>query len=104
MASRNSSVIDVAGGRYSLETPGLKKEANSSRPDVFIMPEILSHPKAQDVEEVPLTPRAHDPKSFPDGGWEAWLVVSGAFCVLFCSFGWINCEKIAIGGVNDELK
>ncbi|OOQ87143.1 putative monocarboxylate permease [Penicillium brasilianum] len=27
----------------------------------------------------------------PDGGAEAWLVVLGAFCGLFVSFGWINC-------------
>ena len=101
MASQNSSVTDVAGGRLSFEAPGLKAEANSSRPDVYIMPEILSHPKAQDVEEAPLAPVAHDPKSFPDGGWEAWLVVSGAFAVLFCSFGWINCEKIDCGGMAD---
>ncbi len=33
-----------------------------------------------------------DPASFPDGGLKAWLAVSGAFCCLFCSFGWINCE------------
>ncbi|KAF2083780.1 putative monocarboxylate permease [Saccharata proteae CBS 121410] len=31
-----------------------------------------------------------DPKSFPDGGSHAWLVVLGGFCCLFCSFGWIN--------------
>lgn len=33
-----------------------------------------------------------DPGAFPDGGLKAWLVVSGAFCCLFCSFGWINCK------------
>ncbi|KZZ97557.1 Major facilitator superfamily domain, general substrate transporter [Moelleriella libera RCEF 2490] len=27
---------------------------------------------------------------FPDGGLEAWLVVLGAWCVSFCSYGWIN--------------
>ena len=26
----------------------------------------------------------------PDGGVEAWLVVLGAWCTSFCSFGWIN--------------
>lgn len=26
----------------------------------------------------------------PDGGAEAWLAVLGAWCVTFCSFGWIN--------------
>lgn len=31
-----------------------------------------------------------DPASFPDGGLEAWLVVSGGFASLFSSFGWIN--------------
>lgn len=38
-------------------------------------------------------PAAPTPPSMPpDGGWEAWLVVLGAFCSLFVSFGWINCE------------
>ncbi|MCJ1307749.1 hypothetical protein MMC25_001397 [Agyrium rufum] len=32
-----------------------------------------------------------DPSSFPDGGFEAWMVVFGGFCSLFVSFGWINC-------------
>jgi hypothetical protein len=27
----------------------------------------------------------------PDGGTQAWLVVLGGFCVVFASFGWINC-------------
>jgi hypothetical protein len=26
----------------------------------------------------------------PDGRITAWLVVLGAWCILFCSFGWIN--------------
>ncbi|CAK7264705.1 hypothetical protein SEPCBS119000_001130 [Sporothrix epigloea] len=26
----------------------------------------------------------------PDGGYRAWLVVFGAWCTSFCSFGWIN--------------
>lgn len=28
----------------------------------------------------------------PDGGTTAWLVVLGAWCTSFCSFGWINSE------------
>ncbi|RDW91653.1 hypothetical protein BP5796_02818 [Coleophoma crateriformis] len=28
--------------------------------------------------------------SVPDGGLRAWLVVLGAWCGLFCSFGWLN--------------
>ncbi len=30
----------------------------------------------------------------PDGGLDAWLVVLGAWCTSFCSFGWINSEYI----------
>lgn len=26
----------------------------------------------------------------PDGGFAAWLVVFGAWCTSFCSFGWLN--------------
>jgi len=29
----------------------------------------------------------------PEGGLEAWLVVLGAWCCSFCSFGWINSES-----------
>ncbi|KAG8527857.1 uncharacterized protein KY384_006773 [Bacidia gigantensis] len=31
-----------------------------------------------------------DPKSFPDGGTQAWLTVAGSAACLFVSFGWIN--------------
>ncbi|KAG6040620.1 hypothetical protein E4U41_007684 [Claviceps citrina] len=32
----------------------------------------------------------HSGLSAPDGGTLAWLVVLGAWCTSFCSFGWIN--------------
>lgn len=38
----------------------------------------------------PATPAIGPP---PDGGAQAWLVVLGAFCGLFVSFGWINCKS-----------
>lgn len=51
----------------------------------------------QDPEKADVDPRpvltGFDPSAFPDGGLQAWLAVSGAFCCLFCSFGWINCES-----------
>ena len=37
------------------------------------------------------SPPVFDPRDNPDGGRDAWLVVLGAFCCMFCSFGWINC-------------
>ena len=36
-------------------------------------------PKTWSSEEVP-----------PDGGLQAWLMVLGVWCSLFCTFGWIN--------------
>lgn len=40
------------------------------------------------------SPPVFDPRDNPDGGRDAWLVVLGAFCCMFCSFGWINCESL----------
>ena len=31
-----------------------------------------------------------NPADFPDGGFEAWLVILGGWCCLFVSFGWIT--------------
>ena len=50
-----------------------------------------------------------DPSSFPDGGSEAWLAVSGGLCCLFCSFGWINGEsstlyRIMSAGCQSDLQ
>ena len=39
--------------------------------------EKIEHPKSQQGDA-------------PDGGLAAWLVVLGAWCVSFCSFGWLN--------------
>lgn len=44
-----------------------------------------------DIEKV-ASAVAPNPADFPDGGLEAWLVVLGGFCLVFASFGWINCE------------
>ena len=54
-------------------------------------PQDLDVEKAQDQPKTP-TPGMMDPSSFPDGGFQAWLVVFGGFCCLFVSFGWINCK------------
>lgn len=68
--------------------------------DTNIMPKTVDEPQKLDLEAGgqdeslgKLSPT--DPRSFPDGGLEAWLSVSGAFCCLFCSFGWINGDYYA---------
>ena len=42
--------------------------------------------------EKAITPTLRGPNSadFPDGGFEAWLVILGGWCCLFVSFGWIT--------------
>lgn len=63
--------------------------------EAAMVPQTESTAPEIDVEKAPPKPPVNpmmDPSSFPDGGLEAWLVVLGAFCSLFVSFGWINCE------------
>ncbi|OLN91626.1 putative transporter MCH4-like protein 8 [Colletotrichum chlorophyti] len=42
----------------------------------------------------PAAPPGMSPADFPDGGAEAWLVVFGGWCALFCTFGLINCVGV----------
>ncbi|KJR88946.1 monocarboxylate transporter [Sporothrix schenckii 1099-18] len=39
----------------------------------------------------PAAPPGMSPADFPDGGLQAWSVVFGGWCGLFCTFGLINC-------------
>lgn len=66
-----------------------------SQTEANILPETAEEPieldLEEDVEKSAISSSPMDPASFPDGGLDAWLVVLGGFCCLFCSFGWINC-------------
>lgn len=35
-------------------------------------------------------PEKEEQPTFPDGGLRAWLVVMGAFLLMFCTFGYIS--------------
>ncbi|KAF2643264.1 MFS general substrate transporter [Massarina eburnea CBS 473.64] len=65
----------------------------------------LRSDKLPDVEQSPVdeksTPQTAvepvslwHPSQFPDGGRDAWLCLLGAACLLFCSFGWLNCVGV----------
>lgn len=43
--------------------------------------------EGQDTE-APKSWQSEDPP--PDGGLQAWLMVLGTWCAMFCTFGWIN--------------
>jgi hypothetical protein len=49
-------------------------------------PSVLDQdaPKSMDTSE------ALPGSDAPDGGVVAWLVILGAWCISFCSFGWLN--------------
>ncbi|MCJ1265419.1 hypothetical protein MMC22_005296 [Lobaria immixta] len=91
MAESTASSATLAERRGSSE--------EKLRPSVRSGLVIANEPRESDLEKAqaekaPAASGLHDPKSFPDGGFEAWLVVSGGFFCLFCSFGWINCIGI----------
>lgn len=50
--------------------------------------------KVADEEQVQQQPPRETPawisSPAPDGGFKAWSVLGGAWCVLICTFGWIN--------------
>ncbi|KAI4111342.1 MAG: hypothetical protein LQ339_000541 [Xanthoria mediterranea] len=74
----------------------LSSKGGPQETDANILPDISDPPdsdleKANSSEDPKPAFAGFDPSSFPDGGLQAWLVVSGAFCCLFCSFGWVNC-------------
>ncbi|KUL84253.1 hypothetical protein ZTR_06960 [Talaromyces verruculosus] len=44
----------------------------------------------EQVQNEPQAKPAWTPSPAPDGGFTAWSVLAGSWCVLFCTFGWIN--------------
>lgn len=44
----------------------------------------------QDPQTETATPEKEEQPTFPDGGLRAWLVVLGAFFLMFCTFGYIS--------------
>jgi len=79
--------------RHSLERMGSQNKSTEAN----IFPEREAQAEA-DLEKTGVAPESArggvNPADFPDGGLEAWLVVLGGWCCLFCSFGWINCIGI----------
>ncbi|KAJ5917668.1 MFS general substrate transporter [Penicillium verhagenii] len=62
------------------------KSAHSFVDPEHTIDETTPEPKLAEVE-APKPPWTNDA---PDGGLTAWLAVLGAWCALFCTFGWIN--------------
>ena len=58
-----------------------------SKPDREAEPEQEPRPEPETTLKKELT--GPNPNDFPDGGFQAWLVVVGGFCAIFCSISWI---------------
>lgn len=58
------------------------------------MPVDNSSPRESSSQDLSDSEKGVEPASTqpvpPDGGATAWLVVLGAWCTAFCSFGWLN--------------
>ena len=99
--SRSSSFTAVVADEKTVAHDAASTRSHAlapitSKAEANIMPETADEPAEEDLEQgtkdqAPSKPSMTDPSQFPDGGWEACLVVLGSFCAVFCSFGWINC-------------
>ncbi|KAF9461812.1 MFS general substrate transporter [Collybia nuda] len=59
-------------------------------PTSTIMERKEDPPKEIASEENGKREATHEDPDFPDGGWRAWLVVFGAMCNTFSTFGFVN--------------
>lgn len=68
---------------------------NNQTPGADLEQGIQQPPKNENVA-VESTPAPTKPSvaDFPDGGREAWMVVFGGWCALFCTFGLVNCVGV----------
>jgi hypothetical protein len=76
MAQSDSSLVNIA---------------KDSKPEQ--QAEIAQEPRSDPEKKLKVESTSPNPDNFPDGGLQAWMVVAGGFCSIFCSFGWINCEQ-----------
>jgi nitrate/nitrite transporter NarK len=88
--------------RTSTEAPSLRDEPrlerksdveqspiSEKRPDMDLP--LDTEKQAEPTQPSASSVNPYDPSQFPDGGRKAYLCLLGAFCCLFCSFGWLNC-------------
>lgn len=75
-----------------IPSPNRETDANIyPEPENVIDAELEKLEQGAEPQPEPPKPHGMDPADFPDGGLQAWLVVFGGWCGLFCTFGLINC-------------
>jgi len=51
-------------------------------------------PNSQEAGSPGAVDDSRTPQDIPDGGLQAWLVVMGGWCGMFCTFGLLNCVGV----------
>ncbi|KAF4337535.1 monocarboxylate transporter 2 [Fusarium beomiforme] len=77
--------------------PTTKTDANiHPEPTNAVMADLERGDDDEKKQEQPPAgpPPGMAPADFPDGGFEAWLVLFGGWCALFCTFGLVNCVGV----------
>jgi hypothetical protein len=87
--------------RYDTDTTDPKGSAVEDTPQKTMETIPSKQEPAADAEKAeaapaPTGPPGFNPADFPDGGMEAWLVVLGGWCALFCTFGFVNCVGVFV--------
>ncbi|KAK8043502.1 major facilitator superfamily transporter [Apiospora rasikravindrae] len=75
-----SSIVTIPGQITESEKDKAEKEAGA--------PPNGDGPGASSVESSDVEDNGED--ETPDGGAKAWLMILGAWCCSFCSYGWVN--------------
>jgi len=83
--------FDGPMGRSENSDVDVEKDAKSEQVDM----ELVKPQRPEQGAQLKTDTTGPNPNDYPDGGFEAWLVVFGGFCAVFCGFGWINCEFLS---------
>lgn len=74
----------------AVPNPPAKPDGGSDFADSLPTKEKANSGDKVDLEDGTAAETSLPHSDAPDGGPAAWLVVLGGWCVLFCSFGWVN--------------
>lgn len=84
--------LDIARCMYYNEAPEVQGHGCLCSSERIAEPHKQKQPQQETDSNSTEAESLSNALDIPDGGVTAWLVVLGAWCVSFCSYGWINSE------------
>lgn len=79
---------------YPSPETDIERGSLTSKPDLSSSQDVSPTKDSPAPAPPPGPPPGMAPSDFPDGGTQAWLVVLGGWCALFCTFGLVNCVGV----------